>query len=76
MKTSMASAIGNRKEWRCPMCNRLLGFENEKGDLEIESKNGQTVVARYSQKQAMCKCGTEVTIRKNMVNLTFTKMVV
>lgn len=49
----------NKKDIRCPKCNRLLAKINERNCIEVKSRTCIFVVIEYKEYKIRCKCGYE-----------------
>uniref|UniRef100_A0A7C3WMW9 Uncharacterized protein n=1 Tax=Dictyoglomus turgidum TaxID=513050 RepID=A0A7C3WMW9_9BACT len=63
----------SKKEWRCPNCNRLLGFIINDVYLEIESSNRQKILVSKEVRTALCKCGAIITVSGEITRIDFIK---
>lgn len=61
----------NNNAWRCPVCDRLLGYINKEGSLELETKNRQFIVVDYSKREVVCKCRVKIVCEGLITSLTF-----
>ncbi len=60
-----------KNEWRCAVCNRLLCYLLDNGDLKIMTLTKQVIVVNFKEREVICKCGSRIFIGENILKITF-----